>query len=210
MLALGVLAAGVAACGASHASGPEISPADIERNDGPAPGDQIVIEIDREPELSGTYTVGSTGTVFLPRLGAVKLAGLPTIDLQSYLAGRYSEFLRNPSLRVTVLRRIAVHGEVRNPSVFMVDPSMSLSEVIAMAGGMTPMANGKEVRIVRGGEEMRVRTSEMLAQPVTGLRSGDQIVVGRKHWLAQNPIGAIGTAAGVIAVLITQIIPGLR
>lgn len=44
---------------------------------------------------------------------------------------RYGGFLRAPELEVTVLRRIVVNGEVRMPSVYMVDVTLSLRDAIA-------------------------------------------------------------------------------
>jgi protein involved in polysaccharide export with SLBB domain len=84
---------------------------------------------------------------------------------------------------------MAVLGEVRSSGLYTVDPTLSVLDVVAMAGGSTPDGNLRKIRLIRGGQEMRVDfEQEALAGRTLseiGVRSGDEIVVPRK-WFTRS------------------------
>jgi protein involved in polysaccharide export with SLBB domain len=165
-------------------------------------GDQLALRIIREPEMSGTYLVRQDGAALLPRLGDVRVVDLTAGALQDTLRRRYADFLRDPELEVTVLRRIAVSGEVRKPDLYMVDLTMTLRDVIARAGGITDAGNPSRIQVIRDGSPLDLggdRTAQFLTAE---LRSGDQVVVGRRSWWALNPTVAVSTATGLVTFLI--------
>jgi len=166
------------------------------------PGDQIRIEIWREPDFSGVFNVDEQGEITLPRLGRMRVTTGSANELQTHLREEFGAFLRNPSVDVVVLRRVGVHGEVRRPQLYMVDLTMTVRDVIALAGGVLETGNPNRVTIVRGGEEIRLERDEIASFATAELRSGDQIVVGRRSWFALNPIATITTAATVGPLLV--------
>lgn len=166
------------------------------------PGDQIALRILREPEMSGVFNVAENGEVVFPRLGTVVVSGRSAGSLQEYLHTAYAEYLRNPTIEVTVLRRVGVQGEVRKPDVYMLDPTMTLRDVIAKAGGVTDIGNPRRIFVVRDGDRVRVGQGEMARLSAIELRSGDQIFVGQKSWLERNSLAVIGTVVGVIPTLL--------
>lgn len=165
------------------------------------PGDQIGLQIWREPDMSGTYDVDDGGEVTLPRLGTIRASDKSAGELQALLREEYAAYLRNPSVEVSVLRRVGVHGEVRRPELYMVDLTMTVRDLIARAGGVTEVGNPNNIVIVRGDEQIRLGRDEIARFATTELRSGDQVVVGRRNWFLLNPLAVISTAASVIAVL---------
>lgn len=167
------------------------------------PGDRIALRVWREPELSDTLTVDQNGTVVLPRLGPFSLAQQTVGALQDSLRVRYAEFLRNPSIEVTVLRRVGVHGEVQEPRLYWVDVTMTLRDVIALAGGLTDIANVHTVTIVRGSTSRQVRDWERGGPLASDLLSGDQIVVGRTSWLSRNALAVVSAAGVLTSIIIT-------
>jgi polysaccharide biosynthesis/export protein VpsN len=173
-------------------------------------GDQLAVRILREPEWSGVFTVAETGEVVLPRLGRFLVSTLPTGAVQDSLNSRYAEYLIDPVVEVTVLRRIAVHGEVRRPDLYMVDLTMTLQDVIAKAGGVTEVGNPHRVMIVRDGEQLRVEPGESTRLLAAELRSGDQVVVGRRSWMSVNALGIISTSAVAVSVFYPLIRSALR
>jgi protein involved in polysaccharide export with SLBB domain len=146
--------------------------------------------------------VDERGEITLPRLGRIRVIDHSADVLQESLRKEFSAFLRNPSVEVVVLRRIGVHGEVRRPQLYMVDLTMTVRDVIALAGGVLETGNPNRVTIVRGGEEIRLDREEIASFATAELRSGDQVVVGRRNWFALNPIAAITTAATVGPLLV--------
>jgi protein involved in polysaccharide export with SLBB domain len=165
------------------------------------PGDRVVLKIWNEPEMSDTFTVAQSGNVILPRLGSVKVDGVAIVELEDSLRRAYTTYLRNPSVEVIVLRRISVLGEVRSPGIYLADLTMGLPEVIARAGGPTEIANERRVTVVRNGERIEFRGAVEEQIFVAELFSGDQVIVGRKSFLARNPWAAASTAITLVTLL---------
>jgi polysaccharide export outer membrane protein len=174
------------------------------------PGDQVVLRIWREPEMSDTLVVDERGEVVLPRLGLMRVDRQSAAALRDTLRERYAQYLRNPAVDVTVLRRIAVHGEVRRPDLYLVDLTMTLQDVLAKAGGVSEAGSRKKIYIVRGGEQVRLDSHQQASFRATELLSGDQIVVGRRSWFAQNSLPAIGTGMAAVSFIIGVVVPLLR
>jgi protein involved in polysaccharide export with SLBB domain len=170
------------------------------------PGDRVALRIWNEPLMSDTFPVSETGEVVLPNLGSVRVADRTASELQNSLREAYSEYLRNPSVAVTALRRVAVQGEVREPDLYLVDLTMTLRDVIALAGGVTEQGNPADIRIIRGGEVVPVGRGRHARFSTIELRSGDQIMVGRRSWFELNSL-AIATTAAIVA---STVIPLLR
>lgn len=165
------------------------------------PGDRIALKIWNEPEMSDTFHVAGTGEVVLPKLGAVKVVDQSAGSLQDSLRAAYGAFLRNPSVEVTVLRRIGVQGEVRNPDLYLVDLTMTLRDVIARAGGVTREGNARNVMVVRGEERISLAGDDIPQFRALELQSGDQVVVGRRSWFELNSLALVSTAAVIVSVL---------
>ncbi len=173
------------------------------------PGDGIRLRIWNEPAMSGSYNVSETGVAILPKLGSVFVMGQSVASLQDSLRTAYSVYLRNPSVEVVVLRRIAIQGEVESPAIVMADLTMGLSDVIALAGGLTEAGNPDNILVLRGTERIRYRRSNQAEFLVAGLQSGDQVIVQPKNIFARNPMGAMGAIFGVTTVILA-IVPLLR
>ncbi len=162
------------------------------------PGDRIVLKVWREKTMSDTVLVDLNSQIVLPELGVFSVASQTVGSLPDSLRARYAVYLRNPSIDVTVLRRVGVLGEVKNPSLYWVDVTMSLPDVIAQAGGVTDIGNPRNVRIMRGGRATRISNWEQAGTVGTELLSGDQVIVGRSSWLSRNALTVV-TGVGVFA-----------
>jgi protein involved in polysaccharide export with SLBB domain len=169
------------------------------------PGDLIRLKIWREPDLSGDYRVDETGTATFPKIGQLPLSRLSTDSLKSLLVSGYADFLQNPSIEVTFLRRINVLGEVNSPGLYDIDPTMTVSDVLAMAGGISPEGDAKKIELVRRGDDRTVKLSRESRLTKVTLRSGDQLRVPQRSWLARN--GTV-VAAGITgaALIVTAVI----
>ena len=62
------------------------------------PGDGLQIELLDLPELSGRFSIGPDGTMYLPRLRALYVEGLTVEELRAFLTQQYSTFVRDPLL----------------------------------------------------------------------------------------------------------------
>jgi polysaccharide export outer membrane protein len=167
------------------------------------PGDAIALKIWREPDLSGEFSVDESSVVVLPKIGALNVRGITSDSLKTYLVSTYSSFLRNPSIEVRLLHRVRVLGAVRNPGLYPVDETMHFTDVLALAGGVSPDGNPNKIHLVRDGQTLDTPLSKGLLVSDSPLRSGDQVIVDQKSWAARNPGILIGLGSTVVAIITT-------
>jgi len=158
-------------------------------------GDVVRLRIWREPDLSGDFSVDETGRVTFPKLGAYDVAQESATSLKEKLVRAYQVYLVNPSIDIVVLRRVNILGAVRNPGLYPVDATMTISDALAVAGGATPLGDADKVEVVRNGERLRVRVSQGTRITESAIQSGDQLFVPERGWLSRN--------TGIVAALIT-------
>lgn len=161
------------------------------------PGDAIQLAFTREPQLGGEFPVDESGTVVLPLLGARSVARLSPAELKRTLLDEYGQQLRNQEVRITLLRRVRILGAVKNPGLYRVDPTMTVVDALALAGGATPQGKPRDIQLYRDGRPVRSRL-DVNMQLLQQVRSGDQIVVPERSWFARN--GGYVVAAGISAV----------
>ena len=192
LLAATLVAAALAAgCGpppSSTASGgsARLQPARVDSVVGLRPGDAVELRLYRDSTVTGRFQVDENGVAVFPILGTREVAGLTPDSLRGLLRAGYGEYYSNPVLDVTVLRRISILGSVKKPGLYPVDPTVSLSEALAMAGGMTPNADRGDIRLLRSGRVLREELDQGTLLGTTPIRSGDRIFVGQKSWFARN------------------------
>lgn len=171
------------------------------------PGDVVRLKIWQEPDLSGDFTVNETGTVVIPKLGPVEAGGLADAALREALVAGFSQYLQHNSIEVTVLRRIQVLGAVRNPGLYPVDGTMSVADVLAVAGGTAQDARIDRVQLVREGRRLDVRLTSTQRVADTPIRSGDQLFVPQRGWADRNTgtvVSVLTAGAGMLVALLTR------
>jgi protein involved in polysaccharide export with SLBB domain len=166
------------------------------------PGDRIALHVWREPDWSGQFNIDDRGIAVLPRLGPVHVTGLTVGEARVMLTDRFSEYLVTPAVEVTILRRIGVHGEVRNPTLYWLDLTMTVRDAIALAGGLTPAGDPNKIVIRRSPGDVAFDEADTFAAVAAGLQSGDQIVVGRRSWFALNTPFVISTIVSVTSIFV--------
>ena len=169
------------------------------------PGDFILVKIWREPDLSDTVQVENDGLAVFPKLGSIRVTGIRPDSLERLLVREYSRYLQNPSIRVTVLRRITIYGAVMRPGTYPVDLTMTITDALALAGGATSEGKSDKVELRRGSVS---RTIDLSGQTERvgdlSLRSGDQLVVPQRSWISRNPgliVATIGTLSSIVYLL---------
>ena len=148
---------------------------------GLSPGDPVRVKVWREPELSGDFVVTPEGTLDHPRFDTVQVAGVPLQVARARLRAFLSKEYTDPLIILEPMLRVAVQGEVRQPSLYPMSRSTTVGQAIAIAGGPTDRGKLNEVRLVRGKEQLRLDLTKPSASDASMLvRSGDQLYVGRR------------------------------
>ncbi|HUF62138.1 MAG TPA: polysaccharide biosynthesis/export family protein [Verrucomicrobiales bacterium] len=121
--------------------------------------DRVKISVYDEPDLAADQRVDKGGTIAIPLLGSVRIAGMTIRNAERSLEARFvaERYLRNPKVTISIeeysKRQVTVLGQVAKPGVVEFAPEqewMDLVDVIAQGGGFTNTAKKKEVRVTRG------------------------------------------------------------
>ena len=101
------------------------------------PGDGLRIELLDLPELSGRFSIGPDGTLYLPRLRALYVEGLTVEELRSFLTTQFSTYVRDPQIYVQPLAyrpiRVYVGGEVQRPGYYTLSGETNLNRLSVSA-----------------------------------------------------------------------------
>jgi polysaccharide biosynthesis/export protein len=173
---------------------------------GLASGDMIRLKIWREPDLSGDFQVDEQGRVVFPKLGPMHVTQLSADSLKAMLVRSYTTYLRDPSVEVTLLRRVNVLGAVRSPGLYQVDQTETIGDVLAQAGGATPDGKPDQVELRRGGSGTGVKLQRNTQLFSSGLQSGDQLWVPQRSWFARNTTTIVGAGITATAIIIATVL----
>lgn len=147
------------------------------------PGDVVRIVVWGHQELSGEFPIDENYNLLYPLIGTISVRSLSVEQLRGQLNTGLSQLFQRPFLTVTPLFRVAVLGEVLKPGLFSVDPTLTIFDLLALAGGPTRQANQRKLQLIRGGENIRVSLDPAAIARSTlrelGVRSGDQLVMPR-------------------------------
>lgn len=158
-----------------------------------AEGDLLDIVIFDTPELSGRFRVDLKGNILLPLAGSLHVAGMTLVEITDAVAQRYKDakILVDPQVTVFVAefnrRTITITGEVRSPGVFPITAPRTLTDTLAMAGGLNDAAS-RTVSIVHAAHPNEIihvtlnvgaQTPESVEQGRIQILPGDSIFVAR-------------------------------
>lgn len=153
------------------------------------PGDVFTMEVVGERDLPKEYQVASDGTVDIPYLHTVAVAGLEPQEVARLIRRLLMEkqVLNDPSVVVQVKeynsRRVTILGQVVKPGTFPYTTGLTLIQAISQAGGLSGIANLDRVNLTRrvtGGSRTVVISIGSIMEGRAAdipLQSGDRIFV---------------------------------
>ena len=129
-------------------------------------GDVLGINVWENRELNTETTIRPDGSITMPLVGDIKAVGETTTTLKVLIKDKLAQYLKIQGTEITVaLRawksyRFTISGEVQRTGVFTSDQYVTVSEALAMAGGLTRFAKRGEVQLLRRdkktGEQRRI------------------------------------------------------
>jgi polysaccharide export outer membrane protein len=163
------------------------------------------------------HLVDKDGTIMIPVLGKVKVNGLTTTQVRDSLVKELTRYIKDPVVRVRVLNyRVTVAGEVTRPGpITLREESITLPEVIGMAGNMTDFANRQNVLVIRevaGEREYRrlnLQSTDIFQSDFYYLQQGDVVYVEplpEKAGILSNQARGTFSVLGGVSTLISLII----
>jgi polysaccharide biosynthesis/export protein len=150
--------------------------------------DVLEISVFKVPELSKSVQVADTGTINLPLVGDVPVAGKTANEIEKELTRQLgAKYLKSPQVTVYVKehnsQRVTIEGAVRKPGVYPIKGTMSLLQLVATAEGLDKDVYSKDVTVFRTADGERVSKIFDIDAIKEGkaddppLRQGDLIVV---------------------------------
>ncbi|PID46633.1 MAG: hypothetical protein CSB47_03060 [Proteobacteria bacterium] len=147
--------------------------------------DKLDVTVFKVPELSAKDLIVETnGAISLPLLGGVVVRGLSIPQAEQKIAGLLKQrYMQDPKVTVTrkaqAFKRVTVEGAVKTPGVFPITGRMTFLQAIALAQGVTDLANERAVVVFRNGRQYGVNLDLIRKgkAPDPILQNDDRIVV---------------------------------
>jgi len=137
------------------------------------PGDNIQINVWRNPEISMSVPVRPDGKITTPLVEDLLASGKTATQLARDIEETLSKYIQEPVVTVIVTsfvgpysEQIRVIGEAAQPQALPYREKMSLMDVLIAVGGITDFAAGNRASIIRvvDGEQkqFRVRLNDLI------------------------------------------------
>ena len=119
------------------------------------PGDEVDLQLSGQINQQLQLTVDRTGSISLPGLGTVHVAGLPYAQLPAFLNTQLGKIYRNFNLNVNLgsLRTIQVFvtGQALRPGSYSIGSLSTLLNAIFASGGPLPQGSLRNIQVNRAG-----------------------------------------------------------
>ena len=117
------------------------------------PEDVLSIIVWREKDLSTDVTVRPDGRITLPLINDVVAQGLTPDQLRDQLKAQFDKFVEDSSVSVVVKqinsRKVFITGMVGKAGAYPLTSTMTVLQLISMAGGLNEFARAKEIVVMR-------------------------------------------------------------
>ncbi|MEM9220255.1 MAG: polysaccharide biosynthesis/export family protein [Cyanobacteria bacterium P01_F01_bin.150] len=143
-------------------------------------GDYLRVDVFNIPDYGGEFRVLAGGELNLPVVGSVSVEGLSLQQAAARVEQRLAPYVRRPRVTLSLLEirplQVAIAGEVSRPGAYRIavnDGSnrfrsniTTLTQVIELAGGITQLADIRQIKVCR-------RRSPVSSRALENVYSGD-------------------------------------
>ncbi len=150
-------------------------------------GDRFVITLRQDSVRSDTASVRDSLKVAVLNLPDVSLSGVLRSELDERMTAHVARYLRNVSVRTSILTRVAIMGAVRTPGFYYASPDRPISDLVMVAGGPADQANLNELEVSRGAAKLltvkdsRKAVKEGRTLEQLDVQSGDEVKIPVKR-----------------------------
>lgn len=173
---------------------------------------------------SSGYVVEADGTIHLPQLGKIQVAGMQRKQLIDTLTQRLEKFVNDPIVTVQFLNfKITVLGEVTRPGTINIpDGKVTLIEAIGLSGDLLITARRDNIMVIREKNGQRefghinMLSKNIFSSPYFVLKQNDVVYVeltkdkvtatDLSSSILRNNISLAATALTVISTIVILII----
>jgi polysaccharide export outer membrane protein len=163
------------------------------------------------------YSVDLDGNIQIHNLGKVHVEGMTRKELKDSLELSLLPYLKDPIVTVNFSnRRVTILGEILKPQVIeMQEEQMSLLDVLALSGDVTPNALKKNILVIRTTSKgktfkhMNLEDESLFKDSSWyNLQSGDIVYVepNIKKLVSEQRLVRFQQDAGIISLLLTAVV----
>jgi polysaccharide export outer membrane protein len=155
-------------------SGADQGPSVLVKSYKMAVGDQVQVNVWRNPELSITAPVRPDGKISVPLVGEVMAVGKTPEELSVYIERSLEHYVKSPNVTVTLtglqghlfLSRIRITGAVGNNISIDYHQGMTVLDAVLEAGSVTAYADSNDTKLHRrtdeGAETYDIRLNDIM------------------------------------------------
>jgi polysaccharide biosynthesis/export protein len=140
------------------------------------PGDELRIRIWGQVNFSANLRVSREGEIYLPKVGAVHVAGMPFSEIAGHLRSVMERVYRNFELSVDLGEihtiQVYVAGLAHQPGEYTVSALSTLVDAVFATGGPSPAGSMRHIQLKRDGKI--VTDFDLYALLIKGDKSGDE------------------------------------
>jgi len=152
-------------------------------------GDTVLVSVWREDALQKQVIVLPDGSITLPLIGRVEVAGLSTPEVERRITAELKEYLPEPVVSVVIVgidgNRAFVLGKVIKPGPLVISGPITVLQAISIVGGFDKFADEGGIKVFRAKSDGQEVVSIHYKDIISGkdmstniqLKAGDTLVV---------------------------------
>lgn len=149
-------------------------------------GDQLSIQIYGKENAEYVLPITREGTILIPNVGPIKIAGLAFAEMKAFLSERIQQRIIGVNVVVSLAElrsmRIFVLGDAYKPGPYTLSSLSSVTHAIFAAGGVSDIGSLRNIEVKRGGQVIqKVDLYDLLIQGDSSndilLQSGDVVFI---------------------------------
>ncbi len=117
------------------------------------PGDQVGIEVWKDPALTRIAVVLPDGKISFPLIGEIEAGGKTVAQLKKEIEGKIARYVQDTAVTVEVRQSNSMHiyvlGRVNAPGRTLLTANINVLQALAIAGGPNAYANRSRIKIFR-------------------------------------------------------------
>ena len=122
------------------------------------PGDDVLVRLWGPEALNSQLKVDRSGSIYIPKVGSVHVAGLHFDELQKQIRGVLDRTYRNYNVSINLgrLRSIQVYvvGEARRPGAYTISALSTLLNGLFASGGPNVQGSLRHIQVRRAGQTL--------------------------------------------------------
>ena len=147
------------------------------------PADVLEISVWKDESLTRQLVVPPDGIMSFPLIGDLDVKYMTVTDVRKAITKKLSEYVPDATVSVILLKldslRAYVIGKVNKPGQFEITMETSVMQILSMAGGINPFADGNKILILRQINKKTVKIPFNFDQVMKGENLQQNILIQR-------------------------------